>query len=93
MTFQQSTPELLAELFNEERCRRDIAKLSAGPRDRWIILDDGPLAGCRFPVDPYAAVDASCGVTQQTPRGVMSVLYRKLPSGQWRFDGLRAVGW
>ena len=93
MTFNASTPELVAELFDEDRCRRELRQLRPNPGDRWIVLSDGPLAGCRFPVDPYAAVDSSAGVVQQSQRGPISVMYRKQPSGEWRFDGLKAVGW
>jgi hypothetical protein len=88
-----STPEVVAQAFDPARCRRDLRQLLPQPSARFIELVDGPLAGCRFPVEPHAAVGASTGVAQQTPQGLVSVMYRKQPGGEWRFDGLKAVGW
>ena len=88
-----SNPVLVAEIFDAAKCRRAVRNLRPKPGERFVELLDGPLAGERLSVEPHAAVGAIVGVTQLTRLGVIEANYRKQPNGEWRFDGLKAVGW
>jgi hypothetical protein len=84
-------PQQAVAAFDVARCRESLTLLKPRPEDRNVILREGPLDGCRFPVDRAARPGATVGVTQMTPLGMVSVQYRLAADGAWRFTELSAI--